>query len=446
MYGNIPTVINGVSTCTELARNDPKTTAFPSHPLLPTGVQSIDADIFKSDPRGWTWGFNFVGNAEPLDLSKDTLLKPLVPDAFLWSCTISAVSLSSAAPAEFSVSGIYVTATSTSTEAGEDAQANSVNPPSLPSQALSSLAPLNLVPTESPAASEESPAAPQPVNPVPSMLPQSTPAPPSPPQPTPPSNAASPSNAAPKPESNAGTPNSQGQNISPQNPNPDVNSAASAAPLFPQTPGLNSLPTSGSNNLPLAASPNIAPPPLIIGTSTIIPNSQSQYVLPEGPTLAISSPITFSSGTSAIILELQSSNSQALLVSGSSTSTLGSIGPVGSPLQPQITMPPVLTVAGQTVTANSLGQYTLGSQTLSPGGEVTISGITVSLAAGGSDAVVGTSTEALGSYIIAGLGTGSGATASAEAFTGDAQVLAVPKILSRRSFFFAAAVSWVLCL
>lgn len=52
-------------------------------------------------------------------------------------------------------------------------------------------------------------------------------------------------------------------------------------------------------------------------------------------------------------------------------------------------------------------QYIVGSQTLAAGGVVTVSGTKVSLAAGGSDVVVGSSTEALAPYITAGFGSGT---------------------------------------
>ena len=71
----------------------------------------------------------------------------------------------------------------------------------------------------------------------------------------------------------------------------------------------------------------------------------------------------------------------------------------------------------------------IGSQTLTPGGVITVSGTRVSVAANDSAAVVGTSTEGLGPLITAGLGqgpgtsngTGNGATVS----TGGARVLGI---------------------
>lgn len=56
-------------------------------------------------------------------------------------------------------------------------------------------------------------------------------------------------------------------------------------------------------------------------------------------------------------------------------------------------------------------RYLIGSQTLTAGGVVTVSGTEVSLAAGESDVVVGSSTEALAPWITAGFGAGPNGTA-----------------------------------
>ena len=54
---------------------------------------------------------------------------------------------------------------------------------------------------------------------------------------------------------------------------------------------------------------------------------------------------------------------------------------------------------------------------------MTVGGAEVSLAAGGSDAVIGSSTEAVAPHITPGFGSGSGANGTAgQVFTGDAKV------------------------
>lgn len=89
-----------------------------------------------------------------------------------------------------------------------------------------------------------------------------------------------------------------------------------------------------------------------------------------------------------------------------------------------VTSPPALTIGSQTITANSLSQYIIGAQTLTPGGVITVSGTRIFLAQGGTDVVVGTSTEALGGSVVVvgggGNGNGNGTSAGGEAFTGGA--------------------------
>ena len=85
---------------------------------------------------------------------------------------------------------------------------------------------------------------------------------------------------------------------------------------------------------------------------------------------------------------------------------------------------PAITFAGSTYTADASSDFIINSQTLSPGGAVTIGGTPVSYAAAGTDVVIGTSTEAvgIGTLIMSGLGNGPSnpANTSSVQFTGDA--------------------------
>ena len=123
---------------------------------------------------------------------------------------------------------------------------------------------------------------------------------------------------------------------------------------------------------------------------------------------------------------------------GSPIIVIDSSTDVSSVLPTKITLllnaAPVLTLGDQLVTANSASGYTVGSQTLVPGGPaITFSGTRISLAPSASDIIIGSSTEALGSIILGGFGpsrtatsTGAGsanATAiDAEVFTGGAEL------------------------
>lgn len=154
-----------------------------------------------------------------------------------------------------------------------------------------------------------------------------------------------------------------------------------------------------------------APPNLAIGTQTVTPNGQGQYVV--GTQTLTPGGVMTVSGTR---ISLAPDGTQAVV--GSITEQLTSA------LVPALTAPPNLTIGTQTIAPNAQGQYLVGTQTLSPGGVITVSGTTVSLVPGGSYAIVGTSTEALGPYIMGGLGatpSGSGVGlngATPQAFTG----------------------------
>ncbi len=96
--------------------------------------------------------------------------------------------------------------------------------------------------------------------------------------------------------------------------------------------------------------------PIMLGSHTISTNDNSQYIL-SSQTLIPGSPITLGSGASATPVILHTSNSQTLLVVGSSTSTL---------LARPITTPglPALSIDTKAFTANSENQYIIESQTL----------------------------------------------------------------------------------
>lgn len=171
----------------------------------------------------------------------------------------------------------------------------------------------------------------------------------------------------------------------------------------------------GSSTIPLIASGAL--PTLTVGGQTLTANPSSQYVI-DGQTLAPGGPAITISGT-----RISLGSSASALVVGSTTIPL-------STGAGQVTAYPSLTIGSQTVTANNQGQYIVGGQTLTPGGVITVSGTTISLAPGVSDVVLGTSTEGLGGAIMGGFGptmtTGAtvgatvGTTGSVEGFKGDA--------------------------
>lgn len=85
----------------------------------------------------------------------------------------------------------------------------------------------------------------------------------------------------------------------------------------------------------------------------------------------------------------------------------------------------IITFHGSTYTADASSDFIINGQTLVPGHVITVSGTPISYASGGTDVVVGTSTEAvgIGGLIMSGFGSGGGggvdpANTSVIAFTG----------------------------
>ena len=201
-------------------------------------------------------------------------------------------------------------------------------------------------------------------------------------------------------------------------------------------------------------SASTAPPPITIGTQVVTPNSQSQYIIgsqtltPGGVITVSGTPVSLAPSATALVIGTSTQqlvpgattlpsltigtltvapNSLSQYIISSQTLTPGglitlsgtpiSLAPsatalmIGSstiPLGSSIILPPPLTIGSQVFTANSATQYIIGSQTLTPGGAITVLGTKVSLAPGDTAAVVGTSTEGLAPLITAGLGSGLG--------------------------------------
>ena len=159
-------------------------------------------------------------------------------------------------------------------------------------------------------------------------------------------------------------------------------------------------------------------PPLQKGTQILSAKSQNHHILSH-QTLIPDQPLTLSSDTATTRILLKTSNSHTVLVIGSSTSTLvitpstaaASSSAFSSPVT-SISLPP-LVIGTQTISANSQNEYAIGDQTLKPGGAITASGTTISLASSPTQLVVGTTTEGFGWYIMSGLGAGPSTSASA---------------------------------
>ena len=161
---------------------------------------------------------------------------------------------------------------------------------------------------------------------------------------------------------------------------------------------------------------------VVVGGHILTPGLASGYNIGSSSALVAGGQAVTVAGTQYSLAP----SGTALLVAGSSTQILSP-----NPLSTSSTAK-ILTFAGSTYTPNSASQYIIGSQTLEPGSAITIFGTPITLAAGATQAVVGSSTEALAqgstplaSAIMAGFGSqangknvSGGGNSSVVVFTG----------------------------
>ena len=156
-------------------------------------------------------------------------------------------------------------------------------------------------------------------------------------------------------------------------------------------------------------------PSLLSGTQIIPATSDSQDEPFPTQILPLVSGSALGSDTSTSAQALLTSITQVLHDSSSTTSLL--FRPTATPGISKQLSP--LTISGHTVTANSLGQYAIDDQTLTPGGVITVSGSKISLAPHASGLIIGKSTETLGPSITANLSSGPEGT-DVQKFTANA--------------------------
>ena len=175
----------------------------------------------------------------------------------------------------------------------------------------------------------------------------------------------------------------------------------------------------GSSTQSLKSGPARTGAPVITygGSTYTAPSSvfsiDSQKLTPGGQITVSGTPISLASDASIAVIG--SSSTQNLRYATTTAVPLG--------------QDRVLSFAGSTVTADSSSDFVIAGETLTPGGEVTVSGTPISLAPGASIAVVGSSTQHLGIPTPTGQGpllTFAGSTYTADhtsVFTIDDQTL-----------------------
>jgi hypothetical protein len=143
---------------------------------------------------------------------------------------------------------------------------------------------------------------------------------------------------------------------------------------------------SATTDVPVSQPPIPLPPILTIGTKTIAPNSQTQYVIAGQTLLPGGEPLTISGTTLAL-----ASSATALIVNGRTTSITPIFGNVYT------TVAAALTYGNHVYTPNRAGYIVMGpGTTLVPGGApVTVNGTTLSLDHSGTAVVVQGATRTL---------------------------------------------------
>ena len=145
----------------------------------------------------------------------------------------------------------------------------------------------------------------------------------------------------------------------------------------------------------------------MVGTSTIPSQGNSPDVITFAGSIYKPTAGSFTIGGQTL------TPGDAITVSGTliflspvSPTTYAVIGSSIFPLACATTGPELLTFGGQVYTANSLADFVIAEQALTPGGIITISGTPTSLAPAATDAIVGISTAGIGNYIMNGFGSG----------------------------------------
>lgn len=144
-----------------------------------------------------------------------------------------------------------------------------------------------------------------------------------------------------------------------------------------------------STQLLTTPAPTSNPAILTFAGSTYTANTASQFVIagqtlaPGGTITASNTPISLPTGTNIAVI-------------GTSTQTLAT----ATSTLPTTEEVPILTWDGETYTADASSDFVIASQTLTPGGIITVLGTPIRLAPAANDVVIGSSTQSLSSSAV----------------------------------------------
>ena len=375
---------------------------WPSHPALPTAIKprTMSASEVAADPKGLTYEPVWANNQS--DYAQR--LAPIFPDLGVWKCQ----NMTSENGDEVKEAALYVTQTSTSTEADED------SPTQLPS--TQNLYRFEAAATRAAITPPTSFAAPQPSPGVPPQDVHTT------------YQSGGQLPYPPKHQEEAGhlvAP--QAEKVQEPSHNAASEPIDETSPLSkPQMP--EGLPTvvwmpedaqsvSVALDKPKDMSGQVAKAqdspqegsPIHFNGQTLSVDADNHLGIGE-QTLVPNIPLTINSVPTAASIILHTSNNQNVLVVGSSSTTLA-----GSP-----TSPPALTIGSEVIPPDSQDEYVVGGQTLVPIDHALVPSTAAATSLSAS-ATQGTSTSGLGGYIMTGFGSGPSSKATGtQAFQGAA--------------------------
>ena len=442
--GQIPTTIDGKSTCATFTDYEAGVFTWPSHPTIAPTAPILNAERFAQDPRGWAWVFK-DRDAFALDVYSNASLpeedrhpgewwvRPFFPNLPLWDCSAGVYYHNPYAVA--AKTALFLTGSSTAFEDGDDDdhdEEKTSSPALLASNvAAKPTAPVSVAaapilipsPTDQAPGAKTAPSA-TPANTASDQLPLQTLQASQTARESPADNAKGTAAALPEggntvkqgsPSTNAmdksGLVSSAKDTIAVTSPSPPTVEPVLATPLV-VLPGSQSVVLSLSGSETTLAMQTSGPPRSFqFASQAIAIDSQGQYRV-DGQTLSLNEAVTVAKASTGVESAIGSSVPQSVNAGGSgqpspaSTTARAALIIGGQTVQPNAQG--IYVLQSQTFTADTGGRLVVGGATLAPGSVLTISRTPISLSPQRKAAVSGTSEQTgLGPAIMSGFGPGA---------------------------------------
>ncbi|MDI1491821.1 MAG: hypothetical protein OHK93_003032 [Ramalina farinacea] len=384
--GQIPTTIDGKSTCATFTDYEGTALTWPSHPTIAPTAPILNADRFEQDPQGWSWvfktrdtfAFDIYSNASLPEEDRhpgEWWVRPFFPDLPLWNCSAGVYYNNPYAVA--AKTALFLTGSSTAFEDGDDDGHDEVKTSSLglPASAVTPTptAPASVAaaPILVPSSTDQAPSA----KTAPSATPANTASDQLPLQTWQPSQTAGDSPASNAKGTAASLP--EGGSIRKQG-SPTENAMDNSLPVPSADIKAQPTHTTSAKAEITATSPN----------ARVLPaNSRSQVVSSDTPKASSPSPINADGTVATPLVLLPGGQSVALWLSDSKTTlAVQTSGPSRS-----------FQFASQAIAIDSQGQYRVGGLTLSPNQAVTVTEASTDVGKGGGGSSLPQHTDTAGS-------------------------------------------------